>query len=435
MKRKYLQRTIIFTVLFSLLSTFFAAALEGNIVASSKASVENSVISFNESDFFEDKDSSTVVITELPDPTLGTLLLNGEEVLIFQSINKSDIQGLKFVPVMDVPGEAYFCFKEVTPNGFSPESLKVSLSLLSTPPAIPTTKDVTFDTKKNMTLFGDVAIGGTNENLTVKIIKKPKSGDISFTDKTNPLSFKYVPHLNKTGKDSFTFMITDSKGNMSDVAKATINIEKDKETIRYSDMTNYKQHYAAVKLAEKGILTGTKIGNSNFFYPDESVSKADFLVMLMGVMGEDKDLPFVQNTGFADDSEIPKWMKRYVGLAKENGIISGTQSEDQTQSVFNPNVALNRAQASVMINNALSLESVTTSTKVYTDTVPAWAVSSLANAETNGILDVFSDGSANAEQTLTRADVAQILYNVSKYMEEEQAKENKGFFDFLLFWK
>ncbi len=97
---KFLALILVFSCAFCQLAFAAPSLSEGAI----KTSVQNSVISFDVSDFFtEDPATSSIVITELPDPELGNLLLNGEEVMIFQTISKKDIENLKFVPVKDTP--------------------------------------------------------------------------------------------------------------------------------------------------------------------------------------------------------------------------------------------------------------------------------------------------------------------------------------------
>jgi hypothetical protein len=53
-----------------------------------------------------------------------------------------------------------------------------------------------------MPVFGSLATSvDKTAKLTVKIVKKPKLGDLSFAD-DDPLSFKYTPYLNNPEKTS-----------------------------------------------------------------------------------------------------------------------------------------------------------------------------------------------------------------------------------------
>ena len=62
-------------------------------------------------------------------------------------------------------------------------------------------------------------------------------------------------------------MAIDSGGNISDEATVTVNIKKQSTNITYSDMSGNSSNYAALMLAEKGVFTGEKLGESYFFCP------------------------------------------------------------------------------------------------------------------------------------------------------------------------
>ena len=52
-------------------------------------------------------------------------------------------------------------------------------------------------------------------------------------------------------------------------------------------------------------MGGTEVGGKNYFYPSQTVSRSEFLVMAMTAAGI-KDLPACDVTVFADDGDIPQ---------------------------------------------------------------------------------------------------------------------------------
>ncbi len=71
----------------------------------------------------------------------------------------------------------------------------------------------------------------------------------------------------------------DEKGGISLPATVTIHINKQSTKITYADMGGNASCYSSLLLAEKGILTGEKLGNEYFFRPGSAVTRGEFLAM------------------------------------------------------------------------------------------------------------------------------------------------------------
>lgn len=165
---------------------------------------------------------------------------------------------------------------------------------------------------------------------------------------------------------------------------------------------------AAVALAENNIFIGENIGGQYVFSPNDPVTRAEFLTMCLKLTGSDI-LSGVITTGFADDSEIPTYMKPYVSTALLSGIISGYSNGVNT-AVFNGGNYISYPEAAVMLNKALNLTDV--SAESYGDTVPVWAAQACANLSACQISN-YSD-----VPQLTRADCAMLLYNAMNIIED-----------------
>ena len=110
------------------------------------------------------------------------------------------------------------------------------------------------------------AVDPEGDILTFQLISKPARGTVSLAEDGSG-QFTYTPYENKTGKDAFTYVAIDAKGNTSSPATVSVKIEKQKTKVTYSDMTGVEGHREAVRLAEAGILVGEQMGNGYFFRP------------------------------------------------------------------------------------------------------------------------------------------------------------------------
>lgn len=130
-------------------------------------------------------------------------------------------------------------------------------------------------------------------------------------------------------------------------------------------MAGHSQEYAAVMLQEYGILSGEQVGGQTFFYPDRTVTRGDFLVMLMACIGLDQNLPVCVNTGLSNDVQIPLWLKPYVHAALDLGILEEKPFEAQEE--------ITRAEAVVLVSRATGKQ-VGSGKLCYTDAeeIPVW---------------------------------------------------------------
>ena len=220
--------------------------------------------------------------------------------------------------------------------------------------------------------------------------------------------FVYTPYENKTGKDTFSYVAVDAVGNTSQPATVKIKIQKPSTKVTYADMDGVAAYRDAIRLAEEGVLIGECMGGTYFFRPDQPVSRSEFVALAMNTVGLET-LEGITRTGFADDNSIPTWAKPYISSALKAGVVQGSSNE-QGQIVFNSGATITRAEASVLLDRLLQISDVSTETW-YADSelAPTWAYQSAVNLETAGILRTNSQGALALEDTLTRADAAQML--------------------------
>ncbi len=290
---------------------------------------------------------------------------------------------------------------------------ELKLSILPKEDQPPTAEDGSLETYKNIAGSGTLsAADPEGKPLTYNLVKEPKRGSVELHEDG---TFTYTPDKNKVGKDSFTYTVTDSGGNTSEEAKISIEIRKPTDKATYADMDGDPDAFYAMWLKEAGLFTGATVGGNLCFEPEKTVSRGEFLVMVMKLVDAQADETGL-TSGFSDEAATPVWLQPYIVSALGSGMISGVSSEDGV--VFRPEAARSRAEAAVMLQNVLQLPAPTAKT-VFSETdaaaVPAWAADATAALSAAGI----SLGDTAQADAITRREVAKLLYEVSNLIAGE----------------
>ena len=238
-------------------------------------------------------------------------------------------------------------------------------------------------------------------DLTFTIVDQPQKGSVTVEGG----SFTYTPKNNAAGADSFTYTAANSAGTVSPPATVTITIEKTRSGVTYAD-TDEATATAAQDLAEQGVFTGAKIGEKWYFEPDRTVSRGEFLAMVLETAGT--DVTEVTMTGFSDDAAIPTWAKGYAAAGVAEGIVQGKPTE--SGAAFSCAEPVSYSEAATVLNRVLNLGDVELEVW-YADreAVPSWAAQAVGNMEALNVLGVGSFGSDGLEAAVTRADAARML--------------------------
>lgn len=167
------------------------------------------------------------------------------------------------------------------------------------------------------------------------------------------------------------------------------------------------------KLAEAGIISGTGDGK---FQPNREVTRAEFVKMLTGLFDEEPEQDSDQR--FADVPESD-WAFRYVNQAARVGLVVGG-----ADGLFHPNDLVTREEMAVMTARLLKQLEISSgasgSASAFADaeTVSEWAVDSVTALKAAGIVKGDLGNRFNPKNSLTRAEAAQIIYNVLSSAEE-----------------
>lgn len=276
----------------------------------------------------------------------------------------------------------------------------------------PIARDVAIRTYRDIPYEAQfLASDSEGDDMTFAVVEEPKKGTVTV----DGINFTYTPNGGATGADRFTYTAADSAGNVSLPATVTVTIEKTKSGVTYADTKNA----AAQRLAEEGIFTGAKLGEKYYFEPDRAVSRSEFLAMVLETAG--REVTDVTMTGFTDDAAIPTWAKAYAAAGVAEGIIQGKSGAEG--AAFRGEEPITFSEAATVLNRVLDLGDVDLDVW-YADreAVPSWAAQAVGNMEAVSVLDVGSFGSLTMEESVKRADAAEMLCAAQTLLEGEEPR-------------
>lgn len=110
----------------------------------------------------------------------------------------------------------------------------------------------------------------------------------------------------------------------------------------FTDIDVTDENYKYIKGGvEKGIITGS----NNLFSPNDSLTRAQAITILIRALGFENKAPTPDYyTSFSDDRQIPYWAKDSIYMGKEVGLVQGDDGNK-----VNPNKVMSRAEASAML--------------------------------------------------------------------------------------
>ena len=395
MKHRYhLGRKLAALTLVLLVFASSAQALELRV--SSLDGLALSAEVFSESDTLEGVYVASVPSQLDAEVSLGARTLRAGDVL-----DRSMLSQLLVLPAenRDASCELVYCPIE---GGEVQPSRALELSILTGKNEAPVCRDVKFETYKNIANTGVLSASDPEgDTLTYQLVKEPKRGTVDIAPDG---SFTYTPAQNKVGKDVFTYTATDSAGNVSNVANVTVKIVKPTDKAMYQDLAGDTLAYTAMWLKDRGVYTGKRIAGNLCFEPEGTLTRGEFLVMAMKLLGAEPESARL-TSGFADESNTPAWMRPYIVSAFKSGMVSGVTSPDGM--VFRPSSNLTRAEAAVMLQNILDLPQSQEAAVFSEDcAVPVWAQASVSALESAGISIPVTTSAEN----LTRREAAELLY-------------------------
>lgn len=265
-------------------------------------------------------------------------------------------------------------------------------------------------TLKNVPIWGYIEQYDPNGDKTeLLLVKSPEYGNVVLYGST----FLYKPYPEKIGSDSFVVAAKDNVGCLSGNAEISVTIQDNNWDAGYCDMKSSPAQYSAIMLTKSNILSGERIGTADFFKPKNVVTGGEYLVMLLAAMGTKEDLAPCVSTDLENDHEIQLWLKPYVQYASQLGIIPGEG--------FEPDKILTKCEAVTLTAKAAGMKDVYTKPMFIKDVgrIPAKDLQSYINLAAYGMLSLY-DGYARPDEPFTRADAADLLWQLYCYKQRNK---------------
>lgn len=392
------------------------AQVVANDVSMIKTALIGQKICFTDGDFKSAltlADFDSITITEIPSSTEGTLLLSGRRVGKGRVIKRKNLGALVFIPASDSVEQCSFKF---TVDGYAGGAeieciLKFIDKVNYAPEATgDTVSAASISTQESISVYGNLgATDPEGDNLEYIIVTYPKKGVITLTEEESG-RYCYTPTDGYVGKDKFTYVVRDEYGNYSKPVSVSIRITKRLSDVVYRDMEDREEYNAAVAMTAMGIMSGVQLGDDQYFHPDEGVTRAEFVSMAMKCVGIRADST-LSSTYFDDDEDISVSLKGYIATAQRAGIINGDFKDGKL--LFSPNEEITRYEAAKILAVIIGADNEGEESVFATDNdIPVWARAGVYAMCSMGVFD--DSDSSTLTETVTRGDVAEYLYRISK---------------------
>ena len=355
------------------------------------------VYCFTTQDFSQQEDLQGICITGLPDAKVGTMFLGNRILREGDILSAQQVMNMTFLPIRTTEdSHAVVEFLPIYENRVE-RAATMELLIRGKVDKAPVAEDMALETYKNLPNEGVLkASDPEGQTLTYTILRQPKRGQVQVDADGR---FVYTPKKNKVGVDSFTYNATDPAGNVSREATVTVQILKPTDGRQYTDTVGQDCRFEAEWLRNTGLFVAESVGGQSCFQPEKTVSRGEFIAMMVKALEMNTD-----NTNYESLQEAPQWLRPYLGAAMRSGLISQWPQEQSG----NFDAPITGAEAAVAVQSALDLQVSEAALETFAgQELPEWAVNALAAMADNGVEVPWA-------QSLTRADCARMLYQVSR---------------------
>ena len=184
------------------------------------------------------------------------------------------------------------------------------------------------------------------------------------------------------------------------------------EPAKFEDMPENWSRAALENAVENGLLSGV----DGKIMPNEKLTRAQMATVITRAFGaKDKG-----NISKFSDVKASDWFYDSMSKAYKMGVIKGSNNK------LNPKEPITRQEAFVMIARAFKLESADVLNKSFEDTdqISDWAKEEVYSVINNEYIQ-GSNGKINPKGNITRAEFAQVFYNIVKeYIQTEGTYKN-----------
>ena len=336
---------------------------------------------------------ATVTVAERPDPLDGQLVSGSVLVPEGQTLTAADLSRLSFVPASsaEAGGSATFRFAaDGSPYLFTCRVLFSDAAATNSAPTVACASGAarTVNTYAGRVCSGSLAGSDPDgDALVCELTSYPAHGGVLLIPGENGSagSFVYCPLGDWAGKDSFSYTVRDSLGRYAaDSVTVSVRVARYSPIAGYADMDGAAE-CAAIRAEAAGLMNGKQVGDELFFEPDGTVSRAEYLAMLLKAAGIGS-LPDADCTVFADGEDVPPALRGAVAAGYALGLADGWIVDGA--QCFLPDEPVSVAEAAVMTARLLGLDegSIPVSAPVPARAgAPSWARGAVAALTAAGI--------------------------------------------------
>lgn len=180
-----------------------------------------------------------------------------------------------------------------------------------------------------------------------------------------------------------------------------------KSTQNYIDIENHWAKEAIHYSLEHKLFDDIAMGNR--FEPNKPMTRAEFITVLGRFEGANE---FPANISF-QDIDMNAYYAKYVNWAKANGLIYGMDATN-----FAPNKAISREEMATILYRYKQMKKIhfDGQAKQFKDgnKIPKWAREAVKELSKSNIINGMEDGTFQGKKQLSRAEIAQIVFNINK---------------------
>lgn len=179
------------------------------------------------------------------------------------------------------------------------------------------------------------------------------------------------------------------------------------QTQTYADIQNHWAKEAIHYSLESRLFDDIVKGNR--FEPNKAMTRAEFIAILGRF---EKVNEFTANISF-QDIDMNAYYGKYVNWAKNAGLVYGMDAVN-----FAPNKTISREEMATILYRYKQMKKINFEgeAKQYKDgnKIPKWAKEAVQELSKSKILNGMDDGTFQGKKQLSRAEIAQIVYNINK---------------------
>ena len=339
-----MKRFFSLTLLALLLCSALALPVWADVAAEAELP-EEGVYCFTQEELAGREALAGVFLTATPDGDRALVRLGSRILQAGDAVARADLSKLRVEPLAG--GDAVVTFLPFE-EGRLGEETALTFHFENVTDEAPTAKAAKLETWRNLPNTG--TLQGTGKGtLTFRLEDRPRRGVVELDPDG---SFTYTPRKNKVGEDSFTFTVTDETGSVSAPATVRVTIRKPSDAQTFADLDR-DQQFTALWMRETGLFGGEIISDRLSFGPERTVTRGEFLAMVMDLAGIDPEIG-LQVTCFADSEEAAPWLRPYLASALRRGFIDGEQGPGGL--FFRPNDPITVSEAAALTARVLGTD-------------------------------------------------------------------------------